>query len=319
MMGHQDQPPAAVVSLADRVPAWRGRPWRLDALDGGITNHNWLVTVSGDGGADRFVLRSPGQNSDLLGIDRVHEREATERAADLGVGPEVVGFVEPEGALVTRFVPDAGTLSPTDLRDPDVLVAVTDLIRRYHESPPLAGRFDWFDVPRAYGAEARARGIALPAAFDVALDRAREVRRAFGVDADPLVPAHNDLLGANFLRAPDGRVWLIDWEYAGMNDRYFDLGNLAVNNQLDDDGDEALIEAYFGEVTMGRVARLRLMKVMSDFREAMWGVVQIGTEAIDVDYRSYADAHFERLLANATSLRWSRLLVEAAAGSGLRG
>lgn len=314
-----DQPPEAVVALAERVPGWRGRLRRLDALDGGITNHNWLVTVSGDRGADRFVLRSPGRNSDLLGIDRRHEREATERAADLGVGPAVVAFVEPEGALVTTFVPDAGTLSPMDLRDPDVLAAVTDLIRRYHESAPISGRFDWFDVPRAYGAAARARGIALPAAFDAALDRAREVQRAFGIDADPLVPAHNDLLGANFLRARDGRVWLIDWEYAGMNDRYFDLGNLAVNNQFDDDGDEALVEAYFGEVTMGRVARLRLMKVMSDFREAMWGVVQIGTEAIDLDYRAYADAHFERLLANATSHRWSRLLVEAAAGSGLRG
>ena len=101
-----------------------------------------------------------------------------------------------------------------------------------------------------------------------------------------------------------------------MNDRFFDLGNFAVNNKLDDDGDEALVEAYFGDLTVGRLARLRLMKVMSDLREAMWGVVQQGLSALDVDYESYASEHFDRLLDNAASPHWPRLLVDAALGSG---
>lgn len=317
-----DEPPPDVVAMAERVQPWRGQARALRALDGGITNHNWLVTIAAgpadEPGGGRFVLRAPGGNSALLGIDRGHEREAAERAAGLGVGPEVVAFVEPEGALVSRFVPDARTLTPADLARPDVLAAAVELVHRFHGSAPIDGVFDWFDVPCDYAAKSRSRGVAVPPGFDQALERAREVKRAFDASADPPVPAHNDLLGANFLRDPDGRLWLIDWEYAGMNDRYFDLGNFAVNNELDDDGDEALVEAYFGEVTMGRIARLRLMKVMSDFREAMWGLVQVGTEALDVDYAAYAAAHFDRLLTNASSPRWSRLLVEAAAGSGLR-
>lgn len=310
-----DGPPAAVTALAGRVAAWHGKALELQPLGGGLTNHNWWVRA----GDEPFVLRAPGANSDLLAIDRHHEHEAAERAGRLGIGPEVVSFVEPEGALVTRFVPDAETLTPADLRHPEVLTDAVDLLRRYHHSPPIAGRFDWFDVPCDYADKARRRGVAIPDAFELARARALEVRHAFAVRADPPVPAHNDLLAANFLRTADGRLWLIDWEYAGMNDRYFDLGNLAVNNELDEDGDEALVEAYFGEVTMGRVARLRLMKVMSDFREAMWGLVQVGTDAVDLDYGEYASTHFDRLLTNASSARWSRLLVEAAAGSDLRG
>jgi thiamine kinase-like enzyme len=149
--------------------------------------------------------------------------------------------------------------------------------------------------------------------------RADEVRRAFATAPDPPVPAHNDLLGANFLLDRDERLWLIDWEYAGMNDRFFDLGNFAVNNGLDDAGDEALLEGYFGDLTNGRVARLRLMKVMSDLREAMWGVVQQAVSTLDVDFEAYAAEHFDRLLTNAGRPGWSRLLADAASGGGLDG
>ena len=73
-----------------------------------------------------------------------------------------------------------------------------------------------------------------------------------------------------------GRVCIVDWEYAGMNDRYFDLGNLSVNNGFDDDDDRALLELYFDEpVTDARFASLQLFRIVSDFREAMWGAVQL--------------------------------------------
>jgi thiamine kinase-like enzyme len=128
---------------------------------------------------------------------------------------------------------------------------------------------------------------------------------------EPACPCHNDLLAANFIVGPDG-LRLVDWEYAGMNDRYFDLGNFAVNNGLDEAGDEALVAAYFGGVTPRRLARLRLMKVISDLREAMWGVVQAGVSTLDVDFLGYADEHFSRLLDNASRPGFDALLDEAA-------
>jgi thiamine kinase-like enzyme len=86
-----------------------------------------------------------------------------------------------------------------------------------------------------------------------------------------------------------------------MGDPFFDLANLSVNNDLDAGAQELLLRLYFGEVGDGHRARLRLMRVMSDFREAMWGVVQQAISALDVDYVDYADRHFARLLDNAAA------------------
>ena len=86
--------------LLDRVPGWSGRPRTVTPLEGGITNRNYRVDLDGES----FVARAPGKDTDLLGIDRDHELEAAQRAADLGIGPPVVAFVEPDGSLITRYV-----------------------------------------------------------------------------------------------------------------------------------------------------------------------------------------------------------------------
>jgi thiamine kinase-like enzyme len=299
--------------LIDRVPGWAGRAHTIEPLEGGITNRNYRVTLLDEPG-ESFVVRAPGENTALLGIDRRHEEEAARQAAALGVGPEVVACVEPEGALVTRFVVGR---SPGDeaLRSSPLLGEVAALLRLVHGGPPLAAVFDWHQVPQDYAATARAHGVAVPAAYAPAMAVADQVRAAFGpaAPAGPTaaVPCHNDLLAANFLVSPDG-LRLVDWEYAGMNDRYFDLGNFAVNNGLDADGDAALVEAYFGGITRRRLARLRLMKVISDLREAMWGVVQAGVSTLDVDFLAYADEHFDRLFGNASQPGFDDLLGDAA-------
>jgi Predicted choline kinase involved in LPS biosynthesis len=127
------------------------------------------------------------------------------------------------------------------------------------------------------------------------------------------VPCHNDLLTANFVR--DGRrVCIVDWEYAGMNDRYFDLGNLSVNNGFGPDDDRALLEAYWDEpATERRLAALALMRLISDLREAMWGAVQQGRSSLDFDYAAYAAEHFGRLERAAADPRVEEWLAVAAA------
>ena len=112
------------------------------------------------------------------------------------------------------------------------------------------------------------------------------------------VPCHNDLLAANFLRAPDG-IRIVDWEYAGMGDRYFDLGNFAVNNELDGDREvELLTPTSASPAGAGRLASLRLMRFMSDFREAMWGVLQGTLSDLDFDFADTRE-HFERMRETA--------------------
>ena len=291
--------------LLDRVPGWSGRPRAVSPLEGGITNRNYRVDLDGES----FVARAPGQDTALLGIDRDHELEAAQRAADLGIGPPVVAFVEPEGSIITRYI-EGGPAEALDR--PPQLAAAAGVLRRFHESAPITPIFDWFEVPVAYAVTARDHGVEVPTAYDRAMAVAERVRGAFAAAPEPSCPCHNDLLPANFLALPDGGLCLLDWEYAGMNDRYFDLGNFAVNNELDADGEGALVEAYFGAVTPRRLARLRLMKVIRDLREAMWGIVQAGVSTLDVDFVDYAEEHFDRLLDNASHVGFDRLLEDAA-------
>ena len=121
------------------------------------------------------------------------------------------------------------------------------------------------------------------------------------------VPCHNDLLPANLIH--DGEAMrIVDWEYAGMGNRYFDLGNLSVNNGFNEAGDEWLLECYWGEpCTRRRLATLRLMRIMSDLREAMWGVVQQAISELDFDFAEYAQEHFERVRAGVRGPALRRL------------
>jgi thiamine kinase-like enzyme len=269
--------------LAERV--WPGRRVSIEPLGGGITNRNFKIELDGQ----EFVLRIGGKDTELLGIDRAAEHAASCVAAELGLGPEVVAFVEPEGYLVTRYVD--GEVGKVDVERAGAA------LRCLHDGPTLPGRFDSFRVVEAYRATAHEHGVAVPSSYAHAKELADKIeRRRSGA---PLRPCHNDLLSANFI--DDGtRLWLVDWEYAGMGDPFFDLGNFAVNNELAEEGEHALLTAYGSDDGDALV----LMRFMSDFREAMWGIVQLAISELDFDFGDYAEEHFARLARTAAEPRF---------------
>jgi thiamine kinase-like enzyme len=271
---------------------WPGRDARFEVLGGGITNHNVKVLLDDEG---PYVLRVAGENTVLLGIDRQVEHEASLAAAELGVGPEVIRFVDPEGWLVTRFI--EGSPIPLErMREPETLQRVADTLRTVHSGPVVSGSFDSFGVVEDYLAIARSRGAEEPADYAWAHELARRIERIRSTQ--DLCLCHNDLLNANFI--DDGeRIRIVDWEYAGLGDPFFDLANFAINHELDRDGRRVLLETYFGEVRAEDERALELMRFMSDFREAMWGVLQRTVSSLDFDFESYGEEHFARLRRTA--------------------
>lgn len=273
-------------------------------LDGGITNRNYRVRLGGED----LVLRICDRGADVLGIDRTTEEIASRRAAADKIAPPVVAFLADVPALVTRFLPGGG-LTPEELRSPSVLGQVAELLRRLHGSTPLPSDFPVFRLVQRQ----REVAAALPDSYDDVLALARRIEGALTGPEHVPVSCHNDLLTANFVR-DGGRVCIVDWEYAGMNDRYFDLGNLSINNGFTPDDDRALLELYFEEpVTERRFAALQLMRVMSDFREAMWGAVQQVRSSLDFDYAAYSREHFGRLERAAADPHVEEWLVVGAA------
>ena len=298
-----------LVGALERLPELAGRDLSLTALSGGITNRNFLVAVAGR--PDRYVIRLAGNDTHLLGISREVEHAATVAAAGVGVGPEVTAFIRPEGWLVTRFI-EGSPVSDLAVHEAGTLRRVGESLRRIHDGPPIPGLFIPFRIVEVYRALAAARGVPIPPEYALAQSIGRRIELALLTEPVELRPCHNDLLNANFI--DDGtRIRIVDWEYAGMGDPFFDLGNFSVNHGLTPDEDAILLEAYEGSARPARLARLTLQRTMSDFREAMWGVLQQGISALDVDFVAYAGEHFDRLLSEATTSRFERALREAAA------
>jgi thiamine kinase-like enzyme len=267
---------------------WPAEDAVVAPLGGGITNHNFRVSVAGE----ELVLRVGGKDTELLGIDRAHEHEAALLAAELGIGPGVVRFEN--GCLVTRFVEGA-------VGSPDPAGAGR-LLRRLHDGPAITARFDSFRVVQVYAETAVERGVTLPPFYAEARETAQRIEDARR--GSPRVTCHNDLLAANFI--DDGtRTWIVDWEYAGMGDPYFDLANFVVNNELDARATGSFLEAY-GADDHGA---LTLMRFMSDFREAMWGVVQQGISELDFDYVAYTEQHAARLARTAAEPEFREALA----------
>ena len=294
----------AARAAVDRL--WPDRAARITVLGGGITNHNYKVEVAGG----EFVLRMGGARTELLGIDRATEHAAAVRAYEVGVGPEVVAFVPSQGWLVARFI-DGKPISPEEMRDSETLGRVMAALRRFHDAAPIPGRFDSHAVVEDYCAKAVEHGVEIPPAYD---DAQAVSRRIAAIRREQLlVPCHNDLLNANFL--DDGEIRIVDWEYAGMGDRFFDLANFSVNHEFSIDDDRRLLGAYFGEPRESDLAALRLMRFMSDFREAMWGVLQSGISELDFAFGEYAAKHFARLRATESDPEFASYFGEVSARS----
>lgn len=278
---------------------------RVTELGGGITNRNYKIETGGQA----YVLRVGGKDTGLLGIDRQVEYGCTQAASRVGVAPEPVAFLEPEGYLVTRFVEGRG-VPPEEVGREPVIGRVVASLKLYHAIDRFPGSFSPFRVAEAYERVARERRAPLPPGMSRFLDTSAEIERT--LLRHPFVPrpCHNDLLNGNFIDDGD-RIRILDWEYAGMGDFHFDLGNLAAQHEFSDAQDEALLQAYFGAPSPSVRARHKLMKAMSDLREAMWAMVQVTVSTLEFDYLGYRQKYFDRFEAAARGDRFRQWLRDA--------
>lgn len=291
--------------ILEQIPGWSGKELVVAPLLGGITNQNYRVDIAGE----TFVLRIGGKGTRLLGINRGHEHACTAIAAQLGIGAEVIHFLASEDVLVTRFIVGSA-ISVETAAQPETLARIVAAMKRYHEGPTFPGAFSPFATVRDYHKKALERGVAFPATLPQVYALMEQIEEAIG-PLDRPRPCHNDLLASNFI--DDGQnIWLLDWEYAAMGDLFFDLGNFAVNQALNEEQCEYLLQCYFGEVRRADVAHLHLMRLGSDLRESFWGFLQLGVSELDFDYHEYAHYHLKRFLQNVATPEFTQWLQEIA-------
>ena len=289
---------ARVREVLQGLPGFEGYDGPLERMDG-LTN-----AVFRAGGA---VVRLPGKGTEDY-IDRANEAVAAREAARAEVSPEVL-FVNPAtGVMVTRYIADTVTMTPDAFRTrPGAPARAGAAFRQLHGSGVVfPARFELFAMIDDYLRVLATKDVALPTGYHDVVAEAGAVRAV--LDAAPVapVPCHCDPLCENFLDTGT-RMWIVDWEYSGMNDPMWDLGDLSVEGAFDPDQDAAMLHAYFGGPPPAQDrARMTVHKAMCDLLWTLWGLIQLANENPADDFRVYADTRFARCKALMASDDFAR-------------
>jgi thiamine kinase-like enzyme len=292
-------------SILSRIDDWKGRNIRYEPLGGGITNHNYTVYVDGT----PYVLRVPGTGTDLF-IDRENELACSMEAGKTGVSPKLLYHLKPEYISVVQYI-NGRTLKTSEIASSDTLIKrIVRSIRVIHENAVFEKPFDPFGTVRRYLGFVEKYDAPLPGDIDRMLTLSERIESALAAGRPPNVACHNDYLSENFL--DDGeKIWIIDWEYGGMGDPYFDLGDFAVEHPFSGEQEKLIIEEYIGSAGLAHGAaavagapeaglhRMLLYKIVSDLWWGIWAMIQHRISNINFDFHAYGTARFDRLRRNA--------------------
>jgi len=218
---------------------------RIEArLSDGPTNASYQLELSGR----RYVLRIDKPEAAGLGLDRVNEKLIAEAASTAGLSPAPLYF-EPAEGLYLREFQEGRNWTPSDLENPENMTRLARLLRTLHSLEPVGAVFDPLAAARRYAAQldtAQARLI---------LDRAEKQVKKLAAGSPRPALCHNDLVCQNVLEGE--RLMLIDWEYAGIGDPFFDLAVLVQHHGLDEPLARCLLENYLERtVNSGEFERL---------------------------------------------------------------
>jgi len=288
------------------IPMLAGYDGPLERL-GGLTN---MVYRAGN-----VCLRLPGKGTAEY-INRANEAVAAREAAKASVSPEVLYADPASGLMATRFIAGAETMSPGKFKArPGSPARAGEAFRKLHSSGAVFPfRFELFAMIDDYLKVLSTKDVALPAGYHDVVREAGTVRAALDARPIRLAACHCDPLCENFLDTGD-RMWIVDWEYSGMNDPLWDLGDLSVEGKFDAGQDEEMIRAYFGgEAKPAERGRIVIHKAMCDLLWTLWGLIQLANDNPVDDFRSYADGRFARCKALMETAEFSRHLAAVRAG-----
>ncbi|MGY9048616.1 choline kinase [Puniceibacterium antarcticum] len=253
-------------------------------VSGGISNENWRV--QDPKGAGDWFVKVPGNGTEMF-IDRATALEASQKAAAAGLGPRVYDDLADRGVEINDFLADRRPSNHSDFADIDMCKAAIGAYRTLHGLPALGLTKTVFDMIDEHLGQVRDLGAPMYRDGDWVLlntELARDAIHASGLD---LVTSFNDPMPGNFMIGGDRSIMLIDYEYASMNDRCYDLGIWFGEMFFSPERELELIEEYFGEVRPDIVARVTVHKALADVKWCLWSMVQLKVSRLGFDFHKY--------------------------------
>ncbi len=282
---------ATALAQVPELKDWEPESYSVERL-GGLTNLVFKVSREGDS----YIVRIPGEGTEEY-IDRSVESYNARVAADIKVSAEVLYSDPVDGVMVSRFLGGTETMSPCAFksRTGSAGRAGQALALLHNSGKEFRFRFELFAMIDEYLKVLDDLGVALPDGYHEVVEEAQKIRKILASKKSlPLVPCHCDPLSENFL--DDGeKMWIVDWEYSGMNDPLWDLGDLSVEAEFTQEHDRELLSAYWGgEPPAEIMGRMVIYKAMCDLLWTLWGLIQHGNDNPAEDFWAYSIGRFDR-------------------------
>ena len=266
---------------------------------GGMMNHSYKITRN-DG--QEYLVRIPGEGTEEM-VNRSDERKSTELGCRLGIDSELLFFGD-DGRKVMRFIHDPQPMTDEVMRRKDVLEQAAAIFRKLHTCGVDTGvRFEVFEMADLYEKLIRDGGVAFYDDYADVKQTVMDIKAEVDKDGEaPRVPCHNDCLVANWVLDGDGKLYLIDWEFSGMNEAMWDLSCLSIEAEYTPENDDELLAAYYGrEATLDEKKRFIAAKMYVDYLWTLWGLTRV---PFDGDFmQEYADNRYDRLKKNIEAYR----------------
>ncbi|MDO5138112.1 MAG: choline/ethanolamine kinase family protein [Oscillospiraceae bacterium] len=261
---------------------------------GGMTNHSYHVTRE-DG--KEYLVRLPGEGTEEL-VSRSDERKSTELACKLGIDSALLYFGD-DGTKIMDFINEPQEMSEEVMRRKEVLEQAARIFRRLHTCGEDTGvRFEVFEMAAAYEDIIISNNVKLYDDYYDVKQKVMDIKAAVDANGEaPKVPCHNDSLVGNWVLDKDGKLYLIDWEYSGMNEAMWDLSCLSIEAEYTEQNDDELLEAYYGRpATIEEKKYFIAAKMYVDYLWTLWGLTRVPYDGQFM--QEYADGRYDRLKKN---------------------
>jgi len=293
-----------IEKIVSKISDWQGKELIVQQLTGGLTNKNYKVIVNNI----PYFVRIPGESTNLLAVNRQNEYYNSKAAAEAAIGPKVLYHLPEYDVMVLEFL-EGQTMSKDSLNAAEMPKRMAESIKKLHAGPRFMTDFNMFRLTEYYLSICRKQDIRMPDGYTDKMSDVAKIEMALSVHPIKTVPCNNDLLAENFIDCSNC-LMIIDYEYSGNNDPYFELGNTCQENQFDEVKISEICQAYFGSVSAAKLSRMKLYMIMSDVGWTLWAAIQARISKIDYDFWGWAIERWARAVEKLDSDEFPKWLKE---------
>ena len=267
---------------------------------GGMSNKNFRVALNGK----TYVLRVPGNGSEGM-VERSNEEFNAIEAAKMGINPEILYFNSSTGIKLTEYIENAETLNAATIQRHDNMKKIAQIYQTIHRSHiRLKNEFNIFKEIEKYEALIQKANATMYEGWEAVRPEIMSLEDYLNILGVELCPCHNDALYENFIKSTDGTIFLIDWEYSGMNDPMADFAALFLEAEFSAENQNFILNKYFdGKIPENVFIKILCYMILWDYLWALWTVIK---EAQGDNFGSYGVNRYRRAISNLQTLKERR-------------